>query len=240
MRAGQGNSAHATEEMPMRTMPLLAAFAAFAAAALSLPAPAAPVIYQGVPGDRASFFASVGTTPDYTEDFETVGVTKNAGYGQFTENGITYHALGGTNVWVASPGYNNFGAGVPHPTTSSVLTANGNEYFDVSFSTPADVVAMDVYTNGQGPLVLYFYNDSTLLGTADWSASANDIRFVGFMDTLPVTHFVFTSTNGGIINTGIDNLAIAAAACTLCPEPGALSLALAALGALGFVRRRDG
>lgn len=217
----------------MNSFPVLVATVATVAAALALPALAAPVIFQGVPGDRATFFTSVGATPSYTEDFETISVAKDAPHAQFTEAGITYRQLGGTNVWVSSPGYSNYGAGVPQPTTTSILTATGDEHFEVLFGTPADVVAMDVYLNGLGPLSITFFNGATTLGVASW-ASGNDVRFVGFDDALPVTRLEFISTLGGRLNTGIDNLAVATGGCTNCiPEPGALALALTALGLLG-------
>jgi hypothetical protein len=53
-------------------------------------------------------------------------------------------------VWVASPGYTNFGAGVG-TTTTSILTANGDEDFTADFSTPYFAIGFDTYFNGLGP-----------------------------------------------------------------------------------------
>lgn len=206
------------------------------AAAIAAPAWAAPVVFQGTVADRAGFLASVGASVSYTETFESVPVSKNAGHASFTQAGATYTALGGTNVFVASAGYTNFGAGVG-TTTTSILTANGDEHFDVSLASAVDVLAMDVYTNGLGPLTISFYNAATLLGSASWTSSADDIRFLGFKGDQAVTRFEFISTLGGRLNTGLDNIAFASAAGNGVPEPGTLSLAAGAL-VLAAARRR--
>ena len=186
-------------------------------------------------------FAGLGAVATYTETSESVPVPKNTGVAGFSKAGITYTALrpGPGNVFVSAPGFTNFGAGVPQPTTSSVLVANGDEHFDVRFATPADVVAMDVYLNGLGPLMITFFNGSTELGTATWD-SGDDVRFVGFMDALPVTRFEFISTLGGRLNTGIDNVAVASVPdCTDCrvPEPATAGLAVLGLFAAAFAAR---
>lgn len=206
--------------------------------AAGLPALAAPVIFLGMPGDRASFLSSVGATVGYTETFETVPVSKDSAHASFTKAGATYTALGGTNVFVSSPGYTNYGAGVG-TTTSSVLTANGDEHFQVSLAAAADALAMDVYTNGLGPLTLTFFNGATLLGTAIFSGSEDDIRFVGFQGDQAVTRFEFISTLGGRRNTGLDNIAFASTGGgTQVPVPGTAALALLALALAGAQRRR--
>jgi hypothetical protein len=78
--------------------------------------------------------------------------------------GITYTPTGtGTNVVVASPGYTNFGAGV-NPTTTSILTASGNEDFVGVLTSPASPSGFDVFLNGLGPASATFFNGATLLG----------------------------------------------------------------------------
>lgn len=197
---------------------------------------AAPVVFQGAVADRAAFLASVGASASYTETFESVPISKDSSHASFTKAGATYTALGGTNVWVASAGYNNYGAGVG-TTTSSNLTANGDEHFEVSLAAAAEVLAMDVYTNGLGPLTISFFNAGTLLGSANWGSSADDIRFLGFKGDQAVTRFEFISTLGGRLNTALDNIAFAGVTGNGVPEPGTLLLAASAL-ALAAARRR--
>ena len=99
---------------------------------------------------KASFDSAASTT--VLEDFE--GITpKDTPLASFVSNGVTYTGLAGApspNVWVASPGYSNFGAGVAQPTSTSILTANGDEDFTIDFSTPPLAVGFDVYFNGLG------------------------------------------------------------------------------------------
>jgi hypothetical protein len=205
--------------------------------AACLPALAAPVIFQGNPGDRATFFTSVGATAAYTETFESVPVSKDASHLSFSQAGATYTALGGTNVFVSSPGYANYGAGVG-TTTSSILTANGDEHFEVSLASAAEVLAMDVYTNGLGPLTITFFNGATLLGTASWAGTEDDIRFLGFRGDQAVTRFEFISTLGGRLNTGLDNIAFAITDTGRVPLPGTAALALLGLALAAAQQRR--
>src|SRR5512139_2333205 len=77
--------------------------------------------------NETDFKAAVSTS--LLEDFETF-TSKHTQLKSFASNGITYTGFagfGGGNVWVASPGYPNFGAGVTRPTITSILTANGAE-----------------------------------------------------------------------------------------------------------------
>ena len=123
--------------MPNRALTLIAV--------LLLAAPATAQTYTS-PGA----FSGAAGTPSYTETFESVPIPKDAAFAAFTQAGITYIGQAGTNVWVASPGYNNFGAGL-NPTTTSILTANGDENFLIQFLTPYSAVGFDVYYNGLGP-----------------------------------------------------------------------------------------
>jgi len=204
-------------------------FGLLAVSLVTTPAMAATVLYQGVPGDRAAFLASVGASVTYTETFETVPVAKDTAVATFSQGGITYtRGTAADNVWVTGKRYDNFGVGVG-PVITSVLTANGDERFSATFATPADVVAMDVYLNGLGPLSIKFYNGATLLGTALWN-TGNDIRFLGFKDALPVTRFDFLSTRGAERNTGIDNLAVASVAPVPLPAAAWLLLGPSGVG----------
>lgn len=210
--------------MPNRALTLIAV--------LLLAAPAAAQTYTS-PG---AFFGAAGT-PSYTETFESVPIPKDAAFAAFTQAGITYSGQAGTNVWVASPGYNNFGAGL-NPTTSSILTANGDENFLIQFLTPYSAVGFDVYYNGLGPATSSFYNGTTLLGSIFYNGAA----FLGFngyiaSSSMPVTSVQFVSTLGGQLNTGIDNLAVYSTT-VATPEPSTLPLLATGLAGLLLVRRR--
>lgn len=200
------------------------------AALLAMPASAQTYTSSG------AFFGAAGA-PSYTETFESVPVPKDAAWPSFTQAGITYIGQAGSpypNVWVASPGYPNFGAGL-NPTTTSILTANGDEEFLIQFLNPYHAVGFDVYYNGLGPAISEFFNGATLLG----SISYNGAAFLGFngyiaSSSTPITSVHWLSTRGGQLNTGIDNLAVINAT----PEPATLTLMATGLLGLAIVRRR--
>ena len=181
---------------------------------------------------KAGFDTAVSTT--LLEDFE--GFTpKDTALASFTSNGVTYTGLAGApspNVWVASPGYNNFGAGVG-TTSTSVLTANGDEDFTMDFSMPVFAVGFDVYFNGLGAVTTRVTTLEPLLYTLNDLRNLNTLEYYGFVSTHPITSIRFTSTNGGSLNTGVDNIALAPV-----PEPGTLLLLGSGLVGLASRRRR--
>ena len=182
-----------------------------------------------------AFFGAAGT-PAYTETFETVPITKDVAYPTFTFGGITYTGQAGTNVWVSSPGYPNFGAGL-NPTTTSILTANGDENFLLQFLSPYYAVGFDVYYNGLGPATASFFNGATLLGSIGYNGAAF-LGFNGFVasNATPITSVQFVSTLGGQLNTGLDNIAVVAVAPV--PEPATLALCATGLAGIALFRRR--
>ncbi len=150
----------------------------------------------------------------------------------------TFTGLAGSpfpNVFVASPGYTNFGPG-NNPTTTSILTANGDESFDVALSLAARTVSLDIYLNDLGPATLSFFNGATLLDAFDYPADVNNAN--NFFNqsytnlTNPITRFTFSSTLGGQLNTGIDNVTISSV-----PEPGAWAMMIAGFGLAGAALR---
>ena len=178
---------------------------------------------------EAAFDAATNAT--VVEDFESFS-PKDTNLAVIVSNGITYTPVGtGTNVAVASPGYTNFGAGV-NPTTTSILTASGNEDFTGVFSSPAFAVGFDVFLNGLGPATATFFNDATLLGTVAFP-TGDDQRFAGILSDVAVTSFRWTATRGGELNTGIDNVALGDAA--QVPEPA--TVLLLGFGLLAAARR---
>lgn len=175
-------------------------------------------------------------SPSYVETFETVSFAKDVAYASFTMAGITYTGQAGTNVWISSPGYNNYGAGF-NPTKTSILTANGDENFLIQFLSPYYAVGFDIYYNGLGPATTSFYNGATLLSSIGYNGSAF-LGFNGFIASaaVPITSVQFVSTVGGQLNTGIDNLAVVAVAPV--PEPATLTLFATGLAGLALLRRR--
>ena len=157
----------------------------------------------------SSFLHAAGL-PSYTETFESVPVPKDVTLGAFTQHGITYNPIfpGGGNVVVTSPGYDNFGAGL-NPTTTSILSASGDEHFLIEFAQPVFALGFNVFYNGLGPSVTQFFEGDTLVGRV---LDAGDAK-IGYSGFIPasgefVTSATFETVNGGILNTGIDNLSI--------------------------------
>ena len=188
---------------------------------------------------QASFNAVVTTS--LIDDYET-GSTRDTPLSSLVRNGVTYTPTDGVigagipfpNVYLISPGASNFGAGVG-TTTTSILTANGDENFRADFATPVRAVAFDAYWNGLGPAFITAYHGSTVLGTYSPPGNPNNKGFLGFIsDDLTITGFRWDTTLGGQRNTGIDNLRTAAPV----PEPETYAMLLAGLGLLGFAARR--
>jgi hypothetical protein len=211
-------------------MKRLATIAPFAAACIALPAQSANVFINS----EAAFLAA-SPTASLIEDFEATGQpTDTQIYNSFSHNGVTYIGHAGTpaaNVYLASAGYNNFGAGVG-TTTSTILVANGDESFEVLFSAPVTSLGFDTYFNGLGPVTVKLFNGAT--ETFSFSVDGYDHRgHLGFTNTGPVTSFTFVSTLGGRLNTGIDNLLTSAV-----PEPSTYALMAVGLAAIGAMARR--
>jgi hypothetical protein len=184
-----------------------------------------------------TFYADKGTfigdnVVTLVEDFESI-VPKDTALPSFTSNGITYSGMQTTNpnVWVASAGYTNFGVPV---TTSSILTATGNEKFMLDLSAdPQPVVGFDVYLNGVGPVVTEWYgNGGTLLATVSDGREAGQ-WFLGLALDEPIYTIAWTAVGGERINTGIDNVYTGR-----IPAPGAILLGSFGAGLVGWLRRR--
>jgi len=190
---------------------------------------AAVIFYTDLP----TFDSASSTT--LVEDFESFS-PKNTRLSSFTSNGITYTGFAGTpspNVFVSAPGFTNFGVPV---TTSSILTANGDEDFTLDFSTPTTAVGFDTYLNQFGPADVKVFGSSGLLGAFSLLHDPTLIGFLGITSTENITSLRWTTVDGGVINTGIDNIRTGVG---VVPLPPALWLfGTALMGLIGFGKRR--
>ena len=197
---------------------------------LSFPGQAAVTFYTS----QVAFDAAA--TTGLIEDFEATGATTDTAISGFSHNGVTYQGLAGgvpfANVYLYSPGGSEFGAGVPQPLTTTVLTGNGEEHFSVTFNVARHAVGFDAYLNGLGPATVDVYGDVTLLGSFAFPDTQNDKAFLGFTSPAEITSFVWTATQGGLVNTAIDNLVAD------IPEPGDMAMFGMALARLLARRRR--
>ncbi len=216
-------------------------------ASLAVAAPAAAQSFTS----RSAFIAALGA-PSYVETFESVPIAKDAAHcGPFSQHGITYTPLAGTGcnqVYVQTPA----GAGVGSPfygagigtLTSSVLTADGNEWFQLTFANPTYAVGFDVYLNGLGPAFARFYNGASLLATIQVGAGTlgapqrGSIGFEGYASSGAITMVEFQATNGGVLNTALDNVAVYDTPVSTTPEPASLALVASGLAGVGLVARR--
>ena len=183
--------------------------------------------------NQSDFDSAVTTS--LLEDFESISpIPKDFPLASFSHNGVTYTGLAGSpfpNVWVASPGYPNFGLGVGI-TTTSILVANGDEDIQMDFSMAPLAVGFDVYFNGLGPVTLSVTNTAFTAIFTD-SRLLDNKGYYGIVSTDPILSIRFTSTDGGLLNTGVDNIAIASV-----PEPTTLALLGAGVLGLGRLRKR--
>lgn len=182
--------------------------------------------------DQAGF-EEFSTGVNVVETFEATGAfPRNTPTPTFSHNGLTFTGHAGVpfnNVFVSSPGYTNYG--LPGPTSSSILTANGNEDFTVFLSDPATAVAFDTYLNAYGPATIRVYGTSGLLETYVHNQDPTQVGFFGVVSDLEaITSIRWTTVNGGLINTGIDNIRLGAYEAPAVPEPA--TSALLGLGSL--------
>jgi hypothetical protein len=203
------------------------------AASLTFSAPAAASVISYT--SQSAFLAGTGAT--IAEDFESVpDFQRDTGLPSLTRTNFTFAPLA-FDLVVASAGYNNFAAGVS-PTTSRVLTSNGDENFQgtLSMAAPQGALGLTLLLNDSGPATLDIYNGALLLHHFSYDIASANIVFAGIRSTTAITHFVFASTGGGVANTGIDDLYTANL--TAVPEPASWAMLLTGFAGIGIAARR--
>lgn len=197
---------------------------ALAAILILATAASADLTFYGY-ADRASFDAA--TTIGITETFDLV-TPKDAPLSSFVSQGVTYAGIGGSNVWVTSYPYSNFGVATPGPI---VLTATGNEDFTLgmTFVSPVTAVGFDTYLNQYGPVTIQV-EDAQGWTTTTVDHNPTTVGFFGVTSSSPISTIRWTAIGGERINTGIDNVQIGVVP---VPVPGAMVLTLFGLSIVG-------
>ena len=148
--------------------------------------------------DVNAFDALTDTT--LIEDFEAFPL-KNQPLSSFVSNGNTY--TGHPNVFVSSAGATSYGVPI---TTSSIITANGDEDFTVEFGTLTEAVGFDTYLNAYGPATVSVFGANNLLDTFVLNQDPTTVGFLGILASEEISSIRWTTVNGGKIDTGIDNI----------------------------------
>ncbi len=202
----------------MKTLTLLSGLSLFAMS---------PVGYSAVTFSTNLSVFNRMTSTSIVEDFESFSDAARPS----SSNGISYSSP--INLWVASPGYTNFGVPI---TTSSILTANGDEDYTLGFSMPITALGFDTYLNGLGSATVSVFGNSGLLGTFSLIHNPKLVGFLGIASTENITSLHWLTTGGYVINTGIDN--IRTGSVSAVPVPAAIWLFGSGLmGLLGLNKR---
>lgn len=214
----------------MQSKIAIATLSAVAAALGSAAAYPATTFY-----DSKSAFDLVASTV-LIEDFESFS-PKDTGFFPTLSTGFltftAYDPPSSPNLVVTSPGYTNFGVNVS-PTTSSVLSTSGDENFEMFFALAQTAAGFEGYLNGLGPGTVTVKNGALVLGTYDLPNPAGGaITYVGVVSDTPFSSIVWDTTAGGVRNSGIDNISVAAV-----PEPSTWVTLLASFLAFAFLARR--
>ncbi len=175
------------------------------------------------------------------EDFESAPV-KDASLPSLSTLVGLFTPASGFNVFVTSPGYTNFGPGL-NPTTSSILTASGDENFSWQLAFSAQTVQLEMYLNDRGPATMEFFDAANaLLGSITYGADSdptNNLVTLSFDAGADIiTRATFVSTNGGALNTGLDNIRIRQGTGGTVPAPGSLALVATAVVLAAAAGRR--
>ena len=172
----------------------------------------------GADGAEPTYFAAkagfvAATNPVMVENFETAPAEQILGslsrpIGTFTP----YAGTPGPNVYINLPTYTNFG--VPGQVGTKLITANGDEDFELFFATPTNNIGFDTYLNQFGPATIRLYGAGhALIDTYTHNHDSTIVGFFGVIADEPLTSIRWTTTIGRAVNTGYDNILIGTA-CT--------------------------
>lgn len=198
------------------------------------------MLRAAIVGLAVTFAVPVAASPLIAfEDFESIS-PKDTSLGTLVTNVGTFTPDPGLNVYVASPGYTNFGPGV-NPTTSSILTANGDEAWTLDLAFVAASIQVTFYLNDLGPAQFRLYDATdTVIGSINFTDTALDSNkqtWVFSYNENRIVRATWTSTLGGRLNTGWDDITIAQVAGGI-PEPASWALMIAGFGLVGGALRR--
>ena len=196
------------------------------------PAAAATISYDSL----AAFQAATSSTLQSTFESFSEGIKPSP----IVDNGITFAsgAVGADFLYTARPGGPADDFFNPH-LSSTVLTADGNENFDITFGSLAPgAVGFNMYTNQFAPPVVTVFNTSdTLIGTFTLTQAPNTFGFFGVSSDQTIGRIHFLASGGGVQNTGVDDFRVG----NFVPEPGTITLfgaGVAAITALWLKRKK--
>ena len=193
----------------------------------------------------AAFQAVSNTTVQATfENFTPVNTIYTSpiteGTVTFTSGPITDSS---PNLYVYTPNASSEQHDWGEPLASNVLTENGNENINMTFSVPTTAVGWDSYTNRSAdPTVSVYDTNSILIGMFTLTQASDTQGFFGVISTVPIGRINWLAVNGGTQNTGIDNIRTGASAPPAVPETSSVVslglLLLLGVGAAAISRRR--
>ncbi|MBS0188484.1 MAG: hypothetical protein JSS51_10465 [Planctomycetes bacterium] len=173
--------------------------------ATALPAMGAPVTYYTNPQAFAA-----ATNPVIVEDFETapaevVLASLTRPIGTFTP----YAGTPFSNVYINLPSYTNFG--VPGQVGTKLITANGDEDFELFFAAPVTNFGFDTYLNDFSDAEIRLYIEGhTLFDVVLHDHDSTKVGFFGLISDVPITSVRWKTSIGRSVNTGYDNIRIGA------------------------------
>ena len=187
---------------------------------------------------RAGFNAATTVTNTATFESFAPGV-----HGQSAiDDGISFVSLSGGgsthDVYFANPS-------VPLtnsvPTTSVVLTADGDENFSISRTAGGtfDAIGFDFTSNSFGNHVVKLYGlGNVLLGSIAIDTPVSSTAFFGLMSDTPILYADTQVYRGFVQDTGFDNVTLGNAPSSAAPEPATWAMMVGGFGLAGVAMRR--
>lgn len=177
-------------------------------------------------------FDTVSST-SIIEDFNGPGLIYDAAISSFSSNSITYTGLAGVpfpNVYLASGSVNAAGG-------STILTANGDEDFSLTFSSGVSAIGFDTYDNNIGGVTISVFDESDVfLGSFLQDHAENQVGFFGVVSDVNIGSLRWTGVGGAQVNTGIDNIRLGTIIGVA--EPSSVALFALGLTVVGYTRRK--